>query len=102
MTPDELEKLKDIAASMVTPHTRYILYQLIDEIDRLQAQLAIYTGTGCQFCINCQESGRKLDAAMNILERISDPTPSIGRSSFSEWELRQIAREALAKILGEK
>lgn len=44
----------------------------------------------------------KLEIAVEALDRISDPTPSIGRPSFADWELRQIAREALAKLRGEK
>jgi hypothetical protein len=44
----------------------------------------------------------KLEVAMATLDRIADPTPSVGRPSFSDWELRQIAQEALAKLRGEK
>lgn len=36
MTPEKLQEYRELAVSMVTPHTRYILYQLIDEIDKLR------------------------------------------------------------------
>lgn len=33
----------------------------------------------------------------STLERIADPTPSMGRPAFTDWELREMARQALAK-----
>lgn len=36
-----------------------------------------------------------VDRYQERLERIADPTPSMGRPSFTDYELRNMAREAL-------
>lgn len=54
----------------------------------------------------CECFQEKLKVAIEALENIADVTsafnPQIGRvSSYADWELRAIAREALKKLKGE-
>lgn len=61
------------------------------------------TGADGAMLCSCTESQlttlkRQLEVAERTLDRIGDPEPSIGRPPFLAWELRDIARSALAQI----
>lgn len=104
VTADEREKELDrVQAWMCSEYIKQVVHDLREERDKLRAQIEIYAGPGCKFCINCNETGKKLAVAEDVIAKsklVVCHWNEFGPEGFEEsihW-----LDQALAKIQSDK
>ncbi len=104
MTDQEADELRQEMYSLRMVHENSLrdAQDAFREFKGLEGDIKKVLADNIALLLERRRLREKLAVAKNTLDRISDPiTSSLGRPSFADWELRQMAREALAKIGGD-